>query len=364
MRTEQDLRAALALLDEHAPAECTGLLDEPRAKSRARRVLPMAAVVAAVAAVAIAVPLLVSGRETPKRPAPPAAVYEPPVTLRYTFTVGDVPGYTITPSAIERDVQRADITIGADSTTGAAGAIYVFSPAAFDPTAAKHGRPVEVNGHAGYFVKLTSPTLRGDDTKPAVLDAVVWQYAPDAWAMVQADFRDLAAVRGASVDAKAEELKIARAVRTGHPNAFRVPFRIGYLPAGLVAEGGTPDQDGAWIYLGDGRPGDPHRGDFGSALNVWVYPGTDPNGVFCQGAEKFTVDGRGGCFVHSTRPDGTGGTSALYLNVDGGLIEMLVDNLHLGFYSNDQLKQIATTLHLATIGTPSTWFDATTAMPR
>jgi hypothetical protein len=360
MRTEQDLRAALALLDEHAPTECAGLLNEPRTKSRRHRVLPLAGVVAAVAAVAIAVPLLVSGRETPTTP--PAAAYEPPVTLRYSFTVDDVPGYTITPSAIERDVQRADITIGSDSTTGAAGAIYVYARGAFDPTAAKGGRPVEVNGHAGYFATLTSPTLRSNDTKPAILDAVVWQYAPDAWAMVQVDFRSL--LDGASIDTQFAELKIARAVHTGHPHAFQVPFRFGYLPPGLVAEGGAPEQDGAWIYLGDGRPGDPQRGDFGSALSVWVYPATDPNGIFCQGAKTFKVDGRGGCFVPVNRQDGSGGTSVVYLNVDGGLIEMLVDNKHLGFYTDDQLKRIATTLHLAAIGSPSTWFDATTAMPR
>lgn len=153
-------------------------------------------------------------------------------------------------------------------------------------------------------------------------------------------------------------------VRTGHSHAFQVPFRFGYLPPGLVAEGGAPEQGGAWIYLGDGRPGDPQRGDFGSALSVWVYPATDPNGIFCQGAKTFEVGGRGGCFVPVNRQDGSGGTSVVYLNVNGGLVEMLVDTKHVGFYTDDQLKQIATTLHLASIGNPSTWFDATTAMPR
>jgi hypothetical protein len=64
------------------------------------------------------------------------------------------------------------------------------------------------------------------------------------------------------------------------------------------------------------------------------------------------------------RQDGSGGTSVVYLNVNGGLVEMLVDTKHVGFYTDDQLKQIAITLHLASIGDPSTWFDATTAMPR
>jgi hypothetical protein len=64
------------------------------------------------------------------------------------------------------------------------------------------------------------------------------------------------------------------------------------------------------------------------------------------------------------RQTGGGGRVAVYLNVNGGLVEMLVDAKHVGFYTDDQLKQIATTLRLATIGDSSTWFDATTAMPR
>jgi hypothetical protein len=363
MRTEQDLRAAFALLDEHAPTECAGLLDEPHPKSRARRVLPLAGVVAAVAAVAIAVPLLVSGREAPNRSTPPAAAYEEPVTLRYMFTVGDVPGYTITPSLIQRDVQRADIDINVgtgNSTIATPGAIYVYRAGAFDPTPAKSGRPVEVNGHAGYFTKLTN-----FDGRPGSLDAVVWQYAPNAWAMVQVNFHDLAALQGKPVDALAEELKLARAVRTGHPGTLRVPFRFGYLPPGLVTEGAAPELNGASIYLGDGRPGDEGRGYLGSALSVRVYPGGDPNnGILCQRGEKFTVDGRSGCLAAFNRQTGGGGTAALSLNVKGGLVGVNVDTEHIGFYSDAQLKQIATTVQLATIGDPGTWFDATTVMRR
>ncbi len=369
MRTAEDLRAAFALLDEHAPTECAGPLDEPRTKSRRHRVLPLAGVAAAVAAVAIAVPLLVPDRGASTRSTPPAAAYEAPVTLRYSFTVDHVAGYTITPSAVERDVQRANITIGSGSAPDAAdadGAIYVYARGAFDPTAAKGGRPVKVNGHAGYFARLTSPTLTGIDGIPAKLDAVVWQYAAGAWAMVQVRFA------GDQVNARDEELKIARAVHPGHPEPTRVPFRFGYLPDGLVAEGAELERGGAWIYLGDGRPGGTD-GDqmFGSALSVFVYPGlnptpgSEPNGMFCQGQKRFTMDGARGCF-HA--PGGPGPdsriTNGLSLNAPGGLIEMRVGDTHLGRYSDDQLKQIAGTLRIATIIDQSTWFDATTAMPR
>ncbi|HEY3718237.1 MAG TPA: hypothetical protein VGL39_27235 [Jatrophihabitantaceae bacterium] len=371
MRTEQDLRAAFTVLEDNAPLELSELVeiaDEPRPRRRLRNNLTLAAVAATVVAVAAGAPLLVSGHHASQQPqVPPPAKAEKSVTVRYSFTVGHVAGYTITPTTIHRDIQQASISIGTGSgngsTNGPAGALYVFARGGFNPTDAKAGHPVTVNGHGGYFATLTSPSLLDDRGNPAKLPAVAWQFAPDTWAMVQADFRDLEAIRGQDVSAQAEELKIARAVHTDAPQPLRVPFRFGYLPPGLVTEGGAPDQDGAWIYLGDGRRSNPHGAGFGSALSVWVYGAADPDGVFCEKARPFKVNGYGGCFTTVDNKPGAP-TASLYLNVDGGLIEMLVDAEHVGIYSDAQLERIATSLHLATIHDPSTWFDATTAVPR
>jgi hypothetical protein len=369
MRTEQDLRAAFTVLEDNAPLEIADLVDESAPRHRLRTNLTLAAAAATVVAVAVGVPALVSRHNsagsgqvsTPPASPPPAAHPEAPVSVRYSFTVGSMPGYTFTPYSVHRNFQRTDITIGSGGNgQSAQGQVYVFAPGAFDPASAKRGKAVPVNGHPGYFASLAlAEPVPNDNTK---LPAVVWQYAPNAWAMVQADFRDLEALRGKPVDAQAEEVKIAREVHTDQPQALRVPFRFGYLPPGVVTEGGAPEQDGVWVYLGDGRPGDAQNGGFGSALSLWYYPSSDANGVFChEGTRKFTVDGRGGCFMTD---DATHRTTGLYLNTADGLIEMLVDSKHVGIYTDEQLKHIATSLQLANIHDRSTWFDGTTVMPQ
>ena len=179
MRTEQDLRAAFTVLEDHAPLELTELVevtDEPRPRRRLRdnlrNNLALAAVAATVVAVAAGAPLLVvgHGHHGPQQPqvsqVPPPAKAEKSVTVRYSFTVGHVAGYTITPTSIHLDVQQASISIGAGSTNGPAGALYVFARGMFDPASAKRGHPVTVNGRGGYFATLTSPSLLDDQGNP------------------------------------------------------------------------------------------------------------------------------------------------------------------------------------------------------
>src|SRR5262249_32257194 len=153
------------------------------------------------------------------------------------------------------------------------GPITVYSAGAFDPTAAKKGRPVTVQGHRGYFGNLrvangvtafvgqgsvlvahepgatpspprSTPSPSSSQPMPSgirLLHAAIpaampqpprpslaWEDAPDSWAVVQASW---------SKNPLADTQLIAEHVRIGDHQPLRMPFKLGWVPDGLVAAG-------------------------------------------------------------------------------------------------------------------------------
>jgi hypothetical protein len=147
--------------------------------------------------------------------------------LTWRFRVRAVPGYTITRESITATDQQARVTEQANANKDIGG-IDVYSPGVVPSNLAilTAGSPVSVHGNAGYFA------VTGKSS------ALIWRYAPNAWAEVSGDWGyDASTASGTqSVDpvlARTGELAIAQAVTTAGSGPLRVDFTLGYLPSGL-----------------------------------------------------------------------------------------------------------------------------------
>jgi hypothetical protein len=248
MRTEEDLRYALRSLEPDGP-QTRALLDRVRTGAARRRRARIAGTVAAsvvvIGAVAVVAPVAThrltnttagpSAGPTSARPgAPTPTIPTPPITgstpgggmLRFHFDLATVPHYVMTSFRIVPGVQT--VNIARDTDTGkVTGDLVVYDPGKYDPGPAKRGTPVEVNGKRGYYAKVVDqdtvvPGVPGGAIKQY---AVTWEYAPNAWAIVQGEW--------SPATARAQELTIARAVRFDRTRPFLVPFRFGWAPPSL-----------------------------------------------------------------------------------------------------------------------------------
>jgi hypothetical protein len=234
MYTEEDLRATLGALEREAPDEGSVLAGLERARRRrtVRRrtagVIAAAVATAVVVAGAMVVPQLAG--QTDQVAASPH--FE---RWRYPFAV-DLPGYQVNyRSAASAQISSAD--------PGHQYELHIFTKGQYDPTT---GEPVTVRGKHGFY----RADMYGKESMPGV----AWEYAPDSWA-------ELVTVSGMTpADAREAVLRMAGAVRFDRTTPLRVPFRVGYLPAGLqaVAPSRLPDDDlvgtGATVHMA-GRAG-------------------------------------------------------------------------------------------------------------
>jgi hypothetical protein len=222
-----------------------------------------------------------------------------------------------------------------------------------------------VNAHPGAILADAHPTSNSyQATNPTRHErAVVWQYAPGAWAMAS----------GASGATKAAvdqaNLALARAIRPGS-TPIRVPFRLSYLPPGLAGESADVFHDtvrtvgqSATLALEDGTPaGSPvNDGPWGSAMDVTVW--TDKASLAESDCPKhprrFTVGARTGCFLTDH-----GATSGLLIDLPGHPVRLLLDAGHYGTYSDAELVRILAGLTFApNLDDETTWFPAGSALP-
>jgi hypothetical protein len=230
------------------------------------------------------------------------------------------------------------------------------------------GTPVRVNGHPGVIVADAHPTFVDyRATDPGVHQrAIVWQYAPGAWAMATG----ASGATSAAVDD--QNLLLAQAIRPGRTE-IRVPAKLGYLPAGLTGEGSTTSprdvsglvsQSGGF-GLGDGTPAASPltSAPWGSAmdLNVWAgqrdHPGSS---LGCPvNARTFTIGADQGCYLADA-----GATSGLIIDRQGHTVRIRIDAGHYGKYSDAQLVRILAELTFApNVNDPATWFRADSALP-
>lgn len=385
MQTTTDLREALAELADHAPHECdVPLTTHPpigpaRRHRRVRAVVPAAVAAVAVAAVvsvsAVAAHHVKRGHDsqpaaTRPRPTPPAttsATIEP-TSPRSTFAVGAVPGYDVWRTTVDRRYQAIEL-----GSTGVSATVTIFEAGVYSPSLAERGQPVTVNGHRGYYANIGQSPLTfppEPDNQPLTSKSVVWEYAPDAWAVSQLEASNSGL---AGHDVRADELRIAEAVHATPPQPLRLPFRLGYRPstAVLKAAGSVLPANGNWAgTLGFDDSTSPVAGRVvgETKCTVWVGPidPRDQSPTSTKGLTPIVIDGHHGYLVAATGEPGK--IDRLELFYDNAELIIRGDNASLGstalIYSKAELVNLAKHVTLASdLSNPSTWFDATTALP-
>jgi hypothetical protein len=318
MYTEEDLRATLGALEREAPDEGSVLAGLARARRRrtVRRrtagVIAAAMATAVVVAGAIVVPQLVGQTDQVVAANPHFERW------RYPFAV-DLPGYQVYyRSAASAQISSADRAYQYE--------LHIFTKDQYDPAT---GEPVAVRGKHGFY--------RADMYGKASMPGVAWEYAPDSWA-------ELVNVSGmAPADAREAVLRMADAVRFDRTTPLRVPFRVGYLPAGLqaVAPARGPDVNlvgtGATVHMA-GKAGSLtiSAGHFMAALSPEPVVTGEPISVISQTGDPVVAI------------------------VFGQLKAVLTGT---GF-SADELMRIARSITpAADVTDATTWFDADKAIP-
>jgi hypothetical protein len=259
MRTEEDLRVALAAREDLAP-DAPAVLAAVRRDGRRRRTdvaVILAATAAVAAAVVVAVPLTAAWR-APADPAPegappalagsasgattPVPPSGPRPPFAFTLSRVTVGGFDVEPIAVGADVQIATVRPTAGSAEPAT--LYVHDAASrsggADGKGSEQGAKVRVNGKAGWvFSTATASTL-------------TWEYAEGAFAVIASE---------PGPDLSRETLvALAEGIRFTAAYQIRVPYRLGYLPAGLkpfnvVQRVGDPAGPTSVVQLADNAGG-------------------------------------------------------------------------------------------------------------
>jgi hypothetical protein len=117
------------------------------------------------------------------------------------------------------------------------GQVAVYEAGAYDPSQVQSGLPTEVRGHpARYQPAGTQPGTESAHSSdgPIIEPLLAWEYAPSAWAIVSGTFF-LGAGQSAPTNAvPAGLLQLAEGVEIGEPQPVRLPFKLGFVPAGLA----------------------------------------------------------------------------------------------------------------------------------
>lgn len=338
MYTEEDLRASFGALEHEAPDAIdimAGMESRQRRRTSRRRtagVLTAAAtVVVALAGVTFVLP---TRSDTPETSVVVAA--QGSELWRFPFAVDDIPGHRVTYRSRGATSQTAWVTAGDDREHPLT--IRVFPAGGYDPTAARTGEPVQVNGKSGFYsVDLPCHCSMGT---PAT--GLAWEYAPNAWALVQNE---------AGSDDRDVMLRVASAVRFDRTTPLRVPFRVGHIPSGL-----RPGNSGS---LGSGSMNTLTTGAIGA--NVVLEP-TNPQ------------DRGLSISMNGTRPDLPVGEPVatndppfgptVVVNLGTFAVQLSSHGPQGPTLPLDELTTIARSITpAADLDDPSTWFDAEQAIP-
>jgi hypothetical protein len=371
MRTEHDIRQALATLEREAPdpADVLAAVTEPSRPPARPRIL---VAVAAATALAVAVPVIALRADS--EPAAPAAWPgpgdDPAQRWQFAFDVAVPTGWKSLNRAIG-DFFGTDVSSQQQQLNASGGqlcTLIVYKPGAFDERRIPAERTrIEINGRPGYVanvrrpsaVNAPKPKAVGERGEPAVSmppvktappgPSVVWRYARNAWALSTCDMAPGQRPRDAIV---ADERTLAEATTFGL-TPLRVPFKVTTLPNGwtgyqISSEGpawaGWPQPD-IW-------------------LNV-VPPGTTTARLNENVSILFTKGVPGRPTPGSTRLTING--LPAWLSADRSTLTVQGDGFELRVQSrgaSDKLLQIAKGLRLASDPLDeTTWFDGVDAIP-
>lgn len=237
MYTEENLRATFGTLEDEAPSPATVLAGVDRVRRRhvaRRRAAGMLA--AAVVAVVVAVGSIVATNPGAPPETGDAATNPHRERIQFPFAVDDIPGYQVAYRFLNFNDQSSIAQVGTtanmtdpnkrdDSYT-----LLMFKKGGYDPAADSDGEPVQVNGKRGFY----SLDMRCQCSSDIGIPGVVWEYAPNSWALVQYQLPTGVPGTVPPADVREITLRIAEAVRFDRHAPVLVPFQLGYLPAGLV----------------------------------------------------------------------------------------------------------------------------------
>ncbi len=221
-RTDDDLERLLrttlttqARTVDHGP-HWSSPADAGRRRSSASR-WQWAAAVAAVCVLGLVATLAIVHAGRQHRSTPPGGL---PASA---FTSFDVTGYKITSRETLGDGSRSVTVRTPNGEPSGDVAVTLWAPHTYTFSQLTHQVVVEVSGHRGYAGVDGTEQYRGHD-RP--MHSVVWEFAPDQWAVAQ----QMGNIH--RVPRPAEILAVARATRPGQHLALTTPFRLEVLPAG------------------------------------------------------------------------------------------------------------------------------------
>lgn len=297
MRTEADLVDAIEALASEAPSRediLAGMKDRRRRRAGPRRSRPWlvpaaaAAVVLAIVA-ALATAGVFRGSRSSQAPATagPTGRYPCQTVSRPSFdgfAIGPVPDLSNTISSVESCAGYRSVRLFTTSG-GYVGDIVLYAAGVFDTALLDGARKVTGSGITGYDASVppaSSESCASSSSRPAPvsgctsLPALVWQYAPHAWAaMTRLDSGGGVSAQFFGSDPISKQLSIAATVRPAVRLPILTPFRIANL-SGLRPLAAN----------GSARPAGTTENDAGAQLDLAV-PGSGtgcPSSAACTSA--------------------------------------------------------------------------------
>lgn len=347
MYTEEDLRATLDALESEAPdtAGVLAALSLARRRRTVRRRVVGVVATAVVAAVVAGGSMLVGNLATPSGldTGTPPATRNP---LRYPFAVDESTDLRVSYGA-SRFAGAATARISGTGQISGTGPVLayeypypylleVIEAGRWAPAEGQLGEPVQVNGMTGFY--RADFQYKYNEEGTTGVPGVTWEYAPDSWAVLRYQPTEPTDVPPA--DVRESLLRIAAAVRFDRTTPVRLPFQVGYLPAGL-------------------RPAEDFPADFSAGMDKEIAMVT-----LVGGADELNIR-----LVKIGDPASALGVVNVYemnenhkfVTVNLGQFGLLLSGQ--GF-SADEVKKVAESITPATdLEDPHTWFDADKALP-
>jgi hypothetical protein len=263
MPTLDDLRATYAALAQDAHTELVGVLSidsTPRSRHRVGVPALLSAAVVAAATVGITVAGVassdhhVAAGSTPSSPvsAVNAATSTPTAaTARIAASVLPATSYVFKVGALPSGIHATQYSTSTaeDQTTlvssdgSLVGIVTVAATKAWRPAIPANPTPVKIGSLTGYYGILDFTDANSPEADLVALGAtrqgVVWRDQSGLWAYVAGNGYDDTAV------SQAQLVAIANAVQIGVPTSLKVPFTVGYQPAGFKTDITTIDSNPA-----------------------------------------------------------------------------------------------------------------------
>jgi hypothetical protein len=270
---------------------------------------------------------------------------------RYFTLVSGVVGSGIQHLSVRR-TDPAPVTANAE--------VFVYDPGTFDPAPFRRGTPVTVAGHPAFavddraVVKVPRVGTPPEGSLVVHAPAVGWQDPSGAWVVVFGGFDG----------DRTPALTVAALVRLGPPRDVHVPYRLGYVPAGLPVNAAMTAMGARDAVVGFGAPtpGLPsaHSFMYGLALPAFLVVQADPHTPdldrsFGGLGAPTPIAGLDTWYLTRSEPGLTvlDGAGLLAVRTPHCLVQISVQDRRRVPY--DALKRMVEGARFADCGNPATW---------